>query len=166
MKTLDANEREKHRAALMARYRAFQARHLQIDMTRGKPCPKQLDLSAGMLTIVFSICQHLGIEMIPIEMRADDPDMDAVEASVAEDACVKGMWCVPKYSNPTGVAFSDEVVERLAHMPTAAKDFRLFWDNAYAVHHLSDTPDRLSNVLAACKRAGNPDRVFLFGSTS
>jgi DNA-binding transcriptional MocR family regulator len=114
----------------------------------------------------FSICQHLGIEMIPVEMQADGPDMDAVETLVAGDESVKGIWCVPKYSNPTGVTFSDDVVERLANMPTAAKDFCIFWDNAYAVHHLTDTPDRLSNILTACKRAGNPERVFIFGSTS
>jgi len=114
----------------------------------------------------FSICQHLGIEMIPIEMQADGPDMDAIETLVAGDESVKGIWCVPKYSNPTGVTFSDDAVERLANMPTAAKDFCIFWDNTYAVHHLTDTPDRLSNILTACKRAGNPERVFIFGSTS
>ncbi len=114
----------------------------------------------------FSICESLGIEMIPVPMQADGPDMDAVEEIVAQDESVKGIWCVPKYSNPTGVTFSDEVVERLANMETRAKDFRVFWDNAYAVHHLTDTPDRLSNMLDACKRAGNPERVFMFGSTS
>lgn len=114
----------------------------------------------------FSICEHLGIEMIPVEMGADGPDMDYVESAVAGDESIKGMWSVPKYSNPTGVTFSDEVVERLASMQTAAADFRLFWDNAYTAHHLTDTPARLKNVLAACKQAGNPDRVFIFGSTS
>jgi DNA-binding transcriptional MocR family regulator len=114
----------------------------------------------------FAICEHLGIEMIPVEMGADGPDMDAVEEVVAEDESVKGIWCVPKYSNPTGVTFSDEVVERLAAMKARARDFRIFWDNAYTVHHLTDTPDRLSNMLDACKRAGNPERVLIFGSTS
>lgn len=114
----------------------------------------------------FAICEHLGIEMIPVEMRADGPDIDAVEEIVAEDGSVKGIWCVPKYSNPTGVTFSDAVVERLATMETWARDFRIFWDNAYAVHHLTDTPDRLSNILDACKRAGNPERALIFGSTS
>jgi aspartate/methionine/tyrosine aminotransferase len=114
----------------------------------------------------FSICEHLGIEMIPIEMGSDGPDMDSVERLVAGDASVKGIWCVPKYSNPTGVTFSDQVVDRLASMRTAATDFRVFWDNAYTVHHLSETPPRLKNILAACKQAGNPERVFLFGSTS
>ena len=253
-KNLDARELEERRAELMARYQGFQSRNLQIDMTRGKPSPEQLDLSMGMLACVdadhyqtrdgvdcrnyggldgipeakrlfaqylevepdeiiiggnaslnvmydvilramffgvvdsgvpwgklpivrfvcpspgydrhFAICEHLGIEMIPVEMRADGPDMDAVEEIVAQDGSVKGIWCVPKYSNPTGVTFSDEVVERLANMETRAKDFRVFWDNAYTVHHLTDTPDRLSNMLDACKRAGNSERVLIFGSTS
>ncbi len=249
-----SREIEERRAELMARYQEFQSRNLQIDMTRGKPSPEQLDLAADMLTCVdgqsyqtqdgidcrnyggldgipeakrlfaqylevepdeivvggnaslnimydtviramvlgvvdsdvpwgklpavkfvcpvpgydrhFSICESLGIEMIPVPMQADGPDMDAVEEIVAQDESVKGIWCVPKYSNPSGVTFSDEVVERLANMETRAKDFRVFWDNAYAVHHLTDTPDRLSNMLDACKRAGNPERVFMFGSTS
>ncbi len=253
-KDLGSRELEERRAELMARYQEFQSRNLQIDMTRGKPSPEQLDLAADMLTCVdgqsyqtqdgidcrnyggldgipeakrlfaqylevepdeivvggnaslnimydtviramvfgvvdsdvpwgklpavkfvcpvpgydrhFSICESLGIEMIPVPMQADGPDMDAVEEIVAQDESVKGIWCVPKYSNPTGVTFSDEVVERLANMETRAKDFRVFWDNAYAVHHLTDTPDRLSNMLDACKRAGNPERVFMFGSTS
>jgi DNA-binding transcriptional MocR family regulator len=92
--------------------------------------------------------------------------MEHVERAVAEDGNIVGMWCVPKYSNPTGVTYSDEVVERLASMRTRAPDFRIFWDNAYAVHDLSDEPDELLNVLAACKGAGNPDRVLIFGSTS
>ncbi|MCP4540064.1 MAG: aminotransferase class I/II-fold pyridoxal phosphate-dependent enzyme [Chloroflexi bacterium] len=253
-KDLNSHELEERRSELMARYEGFQSRNMQIDMTRGKPSPEQLDLAADMLTCVdgqsyraqdgldcrnyggldgipeakhlfaqylevepdeiiiggnaslnmmydtiiramvfgvvdsdvpwgelptvkfvcpapgydrhFSICECLGIEMISVPIGADGPDMDAVEKIVAEDESVKGMWCVPKYSNPTGVTFSDEVVERLANMETQAKDFRVFWDNAYAVHHLTDTPDRLSNMLDACKRAGNPERVFMFGSTS
>jgi DNA-binding transcriptional MocR family regulator len=253
-RTLGPNELEKHRAALTERYQAFRSRNLKIDMTRGKPSPEQLDLSAGMLSCVdgehfraadgtdcrnyggldgipeakalfaeflevepdeiiiggnsslqmmydtilramvvgvadsdvpwgklhtakflcpcpgydrhFSICEHLGLEMIPIEMQAQGPDMDAVEKLAAEDEHVKGMWCLPKYSNPTGVTFSDDVVERLANMEVVAKDFRLFWDNAYTVHHLTDMPDRLGNILTACKHAGNPDRVLIFGSTS
>jgi DNA-binding transcriptional MocR family regulator len=252
-KNLDARQLEERRAKLMARYQEFQSRNLQIDMTRGKPSPEQLDLSMEMLTVSadhyqtedgvdcrnyggldgipeakrlfaqylevepdeiivggnaslnvmydvilramvlgmvdsdvpwgklptvkfvcpcpgydrhFAICEHLDIEMIPVEIGADGPDMDAVERIVAQDESVKGIWCVPKYSNPTGVTFSDEVVERLANMETGAKDFRVFWDNAYTVHHLTDTPDRLSNMLDACKRAGNPERVLIFGSTS
>lgn len=114
----------------------------------------------------FAVCQYLGIEMITVAMGADGPDMDTVEQLVAEDASIKGIWCVPKYSNPTGISYSDEVVERLASMPAKAKDFKIFCDNAYAVHHLSDIHDPLKNMLTACKTAGNPDRVFLFGSTS
>jgi aspartate/methionine/tyrosine aminotransferase len=114
----------------------------------------------------FSICEHFGIEMIPVGMNDAGPDMAQVEELVAGDAAIKGMWCVPKYSNPTGVTYSDEVVDRLAKMKTAAADFRIFWDNAYAVHHLSDSPDRLKNMYAACDAAGNPDRVLIFGSTS
>jgi DNA-binding transcriptional MocR family regulator len=114
----------------------------------------------------FRICESLGIGMMPVPMGPDGPDMDRVEALVAGDERIKGMWCVPKYSNPTGVTYSGEVVERLAGMPTAAPDFRIFWDNAYAVHHLDGTRPHLENILAACKRAGNPERPFLFGSTS
>jgi DNA-binding transcriptional MocR family regulator len=253
-KTLDPNELKRLKTELTEHYQGFQSRNLAIDMTRGKPCPEQLDLSSGLLTCVdgenfqtadgddcrnyggldgipearalfadflevepdeiviggnasltmmhdtilramvkglvdsdvpwvklpavkflcpcpgydrhFSICQYLGIEMIPIEMQADGPDMDTVEEIVAQDETVKGIWCVPKYSNPTGVTYSDDVVERLARMKTAAQDFRIFSDNAYTVHHLTDAPDRLRNILTACKQAGNPDRVFIFGSTS
>ena len=114
----------------------------------------------------FAICELFNIEMITIDLKDDGPDMDAVEKLAAEDDSIKGMWCTPKYSNPTGITYSDEVVDRLAAMSTAAKDFRIFWDNAYAVHHLTDRPDRLKNILEACKKAGNPDRVFIFASTS
>jgi DNA-binding transcriptional MocR family regulator len=99
-------------------------------------------------------------------MDANGPDMDRVEELVASDDAIRGMWCVPKYSNPTGATYSNEVVERLAAMKTAAADFTIFCDNAYAVHHLSDSPDLLKNLLTACKEAGNPERVFLYGSTS
>jgi len=240
---------------LQQRYDDFKAQNLNLDMSRGKPCAEQLDLSMGMLdclvsdsdyktsdgidcrnyggidgipeakvlfsemlgishkeiiiggnsslnmmydTILrammfgvlgsdvpwgrlptvkflcpspgydrhFAICQNFNIEMIVIDMKADGPDMDAVEKLVSTDDSIKGIWCVPKYSNPDGITYSDEVVDRLAKMQTKAKDFRIFWDNAYAVHHLSDTPDQLKNILTACKEAGNADRVFIFSSTS
>lgn len=114
----------------------------------------------------FSICEHLGIEMIPVAMTDEGPDMGTVEALVAEDAAIKGIWCVPLYSNPTGAVYSDDTVDRLARMRTRAADFRIFWDNAYAVHYFGERPDSVRNILSACKTAGNPDRPFLFGSTS
>jgi DNA-binding transcriptional MocR family regulator len=236
------------------RLEEIRSRRLALDMTRGKPCPEQLDLSAGLLTAVgpgetkaedgtdtrnygglqgipearrlfaaflevepgevmvggnsslalmhdavvaallhapadgagpwrsespvrflcpspgydrhFAICERFAIEMIPVEMRGDGPDLDRVEELAGADPSVKGMWCVPKYSNPTGVTSSDAVVERLARMKTAAPDFRVFWDNAYAVHHLTGEADPLANLLRACERAGNPNRPLVFGSTS
>ena len=253
-KKLSEQERRKFKEDLLQRYGEFQSRQFTLDMTRGKPCSEQLDLSLGMLegdigkayltqngldcrnyggldgipaaknlfadymgvepdelilggnsslnmmhdTILramvkgltdstppwgklakvkflcpspgydrhFFICEYLGIEMIPIDMQENGPAMDAVENLVAEDADIKGIWCVPKYSNPTGVVYSDEVVERLAYMKTRAADFRIFWDNAYAVHHLADRPAPLKNILTTCKQAGNPERAFMFGSTS
>ncbi|MBW2436991.1 MAG: aminotransferase class I/II-fold pyridoxal phosphate-dependent enzyme [Deltaproteobacteria bacterium] len=247
-------ERRRFRDELQQRYQDFKSRQMALDMTRGKPCPEQLDLALEMIqgnigkiyrtedgldcrnyggldgippakalfckfvdvepdelliggnsslnlmhdTILramvkgtlddtppwgqlpkvkflcpspgydrhFFICEYLGIEMIPIEMSDSGPDMDLIEDLVAEDDLIKGIWCVPKYSNPTGVIYSDETVERLANMKTRANDFRIFWDNAYAVHHLADKPAPLKNMLTACKQAGNPDRVFVFASTS
>ncbi|WP_336205482.1 aminotransferase class I/II-fold pyridoxal phosphate-dependent enzyme [Nonomuraea sp. LPB2021202275-12-8] len=114
----------------------------------------------------FTICEQFGIKMVPVPMNADGPDMDVVERLVAEDASVKGIWCVPKYSNPSGIVYSDETVRRLAAMTAAAPDFRVFWDNAYAVHHLTDTPAELADLLALCAEHGNPDRAFVYGSTS
>lgn len=114
----------------------------------------------------FAICQHHGIEMIPVELDQNGPDMPTVERLVASDASIKGMWCVPKYSNPTGETYSAEVVKRLAAMKTAAPDFRLFWDNAYAVHDLESTADRLLEIIAACAEAGHPNRPLEFASTS
>jgi DNA-binding transcriptional MocR family regulator len=234
------------------RYEEFKGKKLALDMTRGKPCTEQLDLSNALLTNLgaaefkaadgtdcrnyggldglpeakalfadflevspsellvgdnsslalmhdavaralshgvpggdapwstgpakficpspgydrhFAICEHFGIEMVAVDMKDDGPDMDRVEA-LAQDPAFKGIWLVPKYGNPTGATCSDTVVDRLARMKTGSKDFRIFWDNAYAHHHLVDAPPKLSNLLAACKSAGNADRVFLFGSTS
>jgi DNA-binding transcriptional MocR family regulator len=254
VKNLSVRELEERRSQLEKRYRDFSSRGLSLDLTRGKPCPEQLDLSREMLDCVkdadylssdgldcrnyggldglpeakelfsqylevgpdeiiiggnsslcmmhdtimsamilgvvesdipwgklsnmkflcpspgydrhFSLCEYLNIEMLPVELKEDGPDMDVVESLVAVEETIKGIWCVPKYSNPSGITYSDAVVDRLARMKTKARDFRIFWDNAYAVHHLTDTPPRLKNILSACKQAGNPDRVFIFGSTS
>jgi len=254
LKSLNPDKRADLKQNLLKRYLEFQSKGIQLDMTRGKPCPEQLDLSLSMLkcanekhflaqdgtdcrnygglngipeakelfssflgvtpsevivggnaslnmmndTFVFamlhgidvenppwikvpkikflcpspgydrhfSICEHLNIEMIPVEMDEHGPDMDTVEQLVKQDESVKGIWCVPMYSNPTGAIYSDEVIERLAGMKTKAKDFRIFCDNAYTVHHLSGTPPTQKNFLSACKEAGNPERVFIYGSTS
>jgi DNA-binding transcriptional MocR family regulator len=254
VKALSPAQRREARESLAARYRDFQTLKMNLDMTRGKPCPEQLDLSVGLLdglsraefkasdgsdcrnyggldglpeakdlfaaymgvrpeeiiiggssslTLMhdamswavlfgagkgstpwaaqrpvkflcpspgydrhFAICEHLGIEMVPVDLRGNGPDMDTVERMAAEDASVKGIWCVPKYSNPTGDVYSDEVVQRLAGMRTEATDFRIFWDNAYCVHHLGTGPAPLADILAACRRAGHPERALLFGSTS
>jgi len=251
---MDKNERLSHRKKLLGQYQEFKSQNLTLDMTRGKPCTEQLDLSLGMLDCVtannyrsadgtdcrnyggldglpetkalfseyletapdqiiiggnsslammhdaivramlngvvdskapwaslpkikflcpspgydrhFFICDYLNIEMIPVDLDKNGPDMDVVKNLVAADESIKGLWCVPKYSNPTGTTYSDEVVDRLAGMKTLAEDFRIFWDNAYTVHHLTDSPDPLKNILASCEKVGNPDRVFVFGSTS
>ena len=242
------------RQRLQENYDAFKARGLKLDLTRGKPSPAQLDLSAGLLslpgaddylaegavdcrnygglqglvearrlfsammgvaaeqvvaannsslalmhdTIVyallkgtcdsatpwskqgeiaflcpvpgydrhFKICEDYGIRMIPVGLREDGPDIDEVERLVAQDASIKGMWCMPKYSNPTGTVYSDAIIERLAAMKTAAPDFRLFWDNAYAVHHLTAERIEIANILDLCELHSFPNRAFVFASTS
>ena len=251
---LSKSELQEYKKQLTEEYNSFKSQKLSFDMSRGKPCPEQLDLSMDIFTCLgkddykaadgtdcrnyggidglpeakelfakmldvspkeiivggnaslnlmydtiaramlkglpesdtpwcklpvvkflcpspgydrhFSICESLNIEMIPVAMKNDGPDMDEVERLAGQDSSVKGIWCVPKYSNPQGITYSDAVVDRFAGMKTKAPDFRIFWDNAYIVHHLSDNPDRLKDILKACKEAGNPDRVFIFSSTS
>jgi DNA-binding transcriptional MocR family regulator len=254
LKSMNDTALQEYYTGLSHAYEDFQAQKLKLDMSRGKPCTDQLDLSVDLLDCLsktdyktangtdcrnyggmdgipeakklfswmleakseeviiggnsslnmmhdllsramlhglpeseipwcklprvkflcpspgydrhFAICQHLGIEMITINYLNDGPDMDQVEKLVAADPAIKGIWCVPKYSNPTGITYSDTVVKRLAAMPTKASDFRIFWDNAYTVHHLTHTPDQLLDILKTCATAGHPDRVFEFSSTS
>lgn len=248
---MDKKALEQLRESLFKRYEEFKNQKLSYDMSRGKPCKEQLDLSLDILNITdyksssgtdcrnygvldgipeakklfselieantdevivggnsalnmiydtiaramsfgvlgsetpwgklpkvkflcpspgydrhFAICELFGIEMIVVDMKNDGPDMEAVEKLVGEDEAIKGMFCVPKYSNPGGITYSDEVVDRLAGMKTKAKDFRIFWDNAYTVHHLFEKGDSLKNILEACKKAGNEDRIFMYTSTS
>jgi len=251
---MDSATLRDHYSSLVSRYEGFQSQKLKLNMTRGVPCPEQLELSAGLFDCVgpkdyraadgtdcrsyggvegipemrelsaqllqttpqqvivggnssltmmydlivramlyglpgstipwgklpkvkficpspgydrhFAICESLGIEMIAVDYLQDGPDMDQVEALVGADASIKGIWCVPKYSNPTGITYSDTVVQRLAAMPAKAADFTIFYDNAYNIHHLADTQPKLLNILDVCKQTSHPDRVFVFGSTS
>ncbi|WP_347256439.1 aminotransferase class I/II-fold pyridoxal phosphate-dependent enzyme [Anaerostipes sp. PC18] len=113
----------------------------------------------------FTICEILDIEMIPVAMTKEGPDMDMVEELVGSDASIKGIWCVPKYSNPQGICYSDETVDRLASMKTAAKDFKIFWDNAYGVHPVFEDV-KVKNIIDACEEAGTKNRPYYFFSTS
>lgn len=114
----------------------------------------------------FAICQGFGIEMINVPLTDEGPDLAEVERLVASDPTIKAMWCIPKYNNPTGTVYSASVVERLAAMTTAAPDFRLLWDNAYAVHHLTATRIEIPSIVELCARHGHPNRAFVYGSTS
>ena len=114
----------------------------------------------------FTICNYFHIEMIPIEMKQDGPDMDAVEKAVSSDPMIKGIWCVPKFSNPTGIVYSGETVKRFARLKPAASDFRIYWDNAYAFHDLKNTKAKIPNIIRLCEEAGNPNMAYVFASFS
>ena len=251
--SMNLQELQKQEELLLKEYEKQKEKGLKIDMTRGKPCSEQLDLSEGMLTAIstnadcltdygfdcrnyglvdgldyakkifsdiigvpwnqiivggnsslnlmydavarymlygvngekpwvkqekikflcpvpgydrhFAICESLGIEMVNVPLLADGPDMDMVEKLI-KDETVKGMWCVPKYSNPTGITYSPSIIKRIATMKPAAKDFRLFWDNAYAVHDIYEDGDVLIDILPECEACGNGNMPLIFTSTS
>jgi DNA-binding transcriptional MocR family regulator len=114
----------------------------------------------------FTICRYFHIEMIPVAMGKDGPDMDVIEKLVSEDRMIKGIWCVPKFSNPTGIVYSDETVRRFANLKPAAEDFRIYWDNAYAIHDLGSKQIKIPNIIRLCEEAGNPNMPFVFTSFS
>ena len=114
----------------------------------------------------FAILKHFNIKAIPIIMTNTGPDMDTIERLVTNDKSIKGIWCVPKYSNPQGITYSDETVKRFARLKPAAKDFRIFWDNAYAIHDLTETPEKLLNIMTECEKNNSKDLPIIFCSTS
>jgi DNA-binding transcriptional MocR family regulator len=114
----------------------------------------------------FTICNYFHIDMIPVAMGSDGPDMDVIEKAVSSDPMIKGIWCVPKYSNPTGIVYSDETVRRFSRLKPAAEDFRIYWDNAYGFHDLDSTTAKIPNIIRLCEEAGNPNMVYVFASFS